>query len=312
MMRMITTRILLVAVLLVSIGAQEARAQTPVTVIPDVVYAVHDGVELKGDLYLPAGDGPFPAMLFVHGGAWIRGNKSGYAGWGQYLASHGYVVFSVTYRLATPTQTTWPQFLLDVKSAVQYLRGNAATYKVDPDRIGASGGSAGGQITAMLALTADMPEFANPYPDPFRDVSTRIKVAAPVYGVYDMVKWWEYTQISRTDMPLEQVFGGTPAQFPDAYRAASPITYVRSDNPNVYIPWFVAWGTDDTVVPEDEHSKVFVKALRQIDASVKSVQVPMAGHFWHSRDEITGDHGLAAGGNNFILDRFMRFLEENL
>lgn len=309
MTRIIAALALTLAVGVAALAPASARAATEVH---DVVYAVHDGVPLRGDLYLPAGDGPFPAMLFVHGGAWIRGNENGYAGWGRYLAARGYAVFSVTYRLATPAQPTWPLFLIDVKSAIQYLRGNAAALRIDPDRIGASGGSAGGQITAMLALTGDMPQFANPYPDPHRHLSTKVKVAAPVYGVFDMVKWWEYTVVSRTDMPLEQTFGGTPAQLPGAYAAASPLTYVTRDNPNAYVPWFVSWGTEDDVVPEHEHSKVFVRELLKIQAPVVQAQVPGAGHFWHSQDEITGEPGLPAGGNDFILDRFMRFLEENL
>ena len=157
-----------------------------------------------------------------------------------------------------------------------------------------------------------MPEFANPYPDPYRHLSTKVKVAAPAYGVFDMFTWWQYTLVSRTDQPLEQTFGGTPAELAAAYRAASPMTYVTPDNANAYVPWFVTWGTEDAVVPEKEHSHVFVKALRQVGAKVTEAQVPLAGHFWHSQDEITGDSGLGAGGNDFILDRFMRFLEENL
>src|SRR6202521_4162192 len=94
-----------------------------------------------------------------------EGSKAGYGNtWGPYLAARGYVVFAIDYRLSTPTQTSWPQALLDCKAGLQYLRGNAAALGVDPNRIGVGGDSAGALLTGMVAVTQDWPAYANQNP----------------------------------------------------------------------------------------------------------------------------------------------------
>src|SRR4051794_41032458 len=104
-----------------------------------VEYATHDGMALLGDLYTPAGPGIYPALLLIHGGAWKTGSRAAYRYWGPYLARHGYVAFSVDYRLTSPGHPMYPQNVHDVKAAVQYLRGMGAAIKVDADRIGVMG-----------------------------------------------------------------------------------------------------------------------------------------------------------------------------
>lgn len=162
----------LIAVLLMAVAAGTAWGQAgdaKFQTMKDVVYAVHDGVSLKGDLYLPAGSGPHPAMMFIHGGGLTGGSKSGYGlTWGPYLAERGYAVFAIDYRLGKQDQSSWPQSLLDCKAGLQYLRGNAAALGVDPQRIGVGGDSAGALLTAMVAVTQDWPAYANRYPgDPY-------------------------------------------------------------------------------------------------------------------------------------------------
>ncbi len=315
-------------------------AWSQITVQQNVVYAIHDGVPLQGDLYLPSSPGPHPAMMYIHGGAWFRGSKAGYGTtWGPYLAARGYVVFAIDYRLATPSQHTWPQVLLDCKAALQYLRGNAAALDLDPERIGVGGDSAGGELSSMLALTQDWPAFANRYPDDtFASVSTKVKVVTPIYGVYDMMAWWKYTTTARTDKPLEQLFGGTPYDRPGPYFEASPMDYVREaaislgsvriPNAGTSIPWFLSWGRDDPIVPADGQSIPFVKALRDAGANVSAVPVPNIGHFWFTASAITGQHGISAcvtgpapgfqvtcagaTPNDFIAEKLLDFLADNL
>lgn len=317
----------------------QVNVQT-INVQTNVTYAVHDGVPLYGDLYLPASAGTHPAMLFIHGGAWFRGSKAGYGTtWGPYLAARGYVVFAIDYRLATPTQHTWPKVLLDCKAALQYLRGNAAALGVDPDRIGVGGDSAGGELSAMLALTQDWPMFANGYPeDAYASVSTKVKVAVPIYGVHDMMAWWKYTTMSRTDQPLEQLFGGTPYEVAGSYFEASPMSYIRESaanlnevlmpNSGTSIPWFLAWGLDDPIVPAAGQSIAFVDALRDAGANVTAVPVPNIGHFWFTASAITGQPGIStcvtgpppvfpvtcagATPNDFIAPKLLQFLADNL
>src|SRR5262252_4076572 len=129
-----------------------------------VAYANHDGVSLAGDLYLPAGAGPHPALVAVHGGGWQAGVRSAFQFWGPYLAERGYALFAISYRLAKRGHKTFPQAVNDVLAAVQFVRGNAAGFRVDPERIGLFGASAGAHLSALAALGASNPLFKGAYP----------------------------------------------------------------------------------------------------------------------------------------------------
>src|SRR5919108_3775165 len=99
---------------------------------PGVTYANHDGIALLGDLYLPAGAGPFPALVAAHGGGWQAGARSTFQFWGAWLAERGHALFAVSYRLAKKGQKMFPQAVQDVVAAVQFVRGNAGTLRLDP------------------------------------------------------------------------------------------------------------------------------------------------------------------------------------
>ncbi|HVH81449.1 MAG TPA: alpha/beta hydrolase, partial [Stellaceae bacterium] len=108
---------------------------------PDICFAVHDGVELLGDLHYPRGLDNAPVLVAAHGGGWQIGDRYVYQHWGPYLASHGYAVFTIEYRLMKPGVKTWPGAAYDVKAAMQYVRANAAKLGVDPHRIALIGDS---------------------------------------------------------------------------------------------------------------------------------------------------------------------------
>src|SRR5262249_24026640 len=91
-------------------------------ILNNLTYATHDGVELKGDLYLPSGPGPFPIIVNVHGGYWRRGSRDTFQYWGPYLAARGYAGFTVSYRLTKPGQKTYPGEVREVRPAVQSVR----------------------------------------------------------------------------------------------------------------------------------------------------------------------------------------------
>lgn len=329
--------------LVLALGATQsqgnAQTETSVQTKKDVVYATHDGVALMGDLYLPMSPGRHPAMMFIHGGGFRAGSKSSYGmSWGPYLAARGYVVFSIDYRLAKPDQPAWPQALLDCKAALQYLRGNSGELGVDPDRIGVGGDSAGGTLSAILAVTQDWVVFADKYPkDDYAGVTTRVKVAVPVYGVYDMMAWEQYTATqSNNTPPLDILFGGPPTKMPRPYFEASPINYIREaakslgfdgiQNSATETPWFVTWGTVDAVAPPGSQSIPFVRALRDAGATVTAVSVPGVGHFWFTSSALTGKQGTpkceeatplkftcsGATPNDYISSQLIDFLAHNL
>jgi acetyl esterase/lipase len=329
----------LIVTLLLAFAVGSAWGQGNVQTKTNVEYAVHDGVSLVGDLYSPASGGPHAAMLFIHGGGFARGSKAGYGNtWGPYLAARGYVVFAIDYRLSKPTQATWPQALLDCKAGLQYLRGNAAALGIDPDRIGVGGDSAGAALAAIVAVTQDFPQFANRYPsDSYASVGTKVKVAVPIYGVYDMTLQQKYESgLTNNPKNLEQFLGGTPNQMAGAYFETSPLNYIReaavslgsvaAPNPGAKIPWFLAWGMADPVVPPAGQSVVFVQALRDAGAAVTAVPVPKTDHFWFPVTPVTGKKGepeceeitpakftcSGATPNDFIVSQLLDFLAHNL
>jgi acetyl esterase/lipase len=330
---------ILIATLLLAFAVGTALGQADVQTKTNVEYAVHDGVSLLGDLYSPTSGGPHAAMLFIHGGGFSRGSKAGYGNtWGPYLAARGYVVFAIDYRLSKPTQTTWPQALLDCKAGLQYLRGNAAALDIDPDRIGVGGDSAGASLAAVVAVTQDFPQFANRYPkDAYASVSTKVKVAVPIYGVYDTIAQQKHESgLANNPKNLEQYIGGAPNQLAGAYFESSPLNYIReaaaslgsvaTPNAGAKISWFLAWGIADPVVPPDGQSIVFVQALRDAGATVTAVAVPKTDHFWFPVTPVTGKKGepaceeitpakfscSGATPNDFIVSQLLDFLAHNL
>src|SRR5436190_7178611 len=128
-----------------------------------VAYATHDGVSLLGDFYLPAGAGPFPALVAVHGGGWQAGARNAFQFWGPYLAARGYVLFAISYRLAKKGQKMFPQAVNDVRAGVQFVRGSAGSLRVDPERIGLFGASAGAHLASLAALGGSS-TFKGAYP----------------------------------------------------------------------------------------------------------------------------------------------------
>ena len=330
--------ILLVTVF-VALAAGGAWGQAAVQTKANVEYAVHDGVSLLGDLYLPPSGAAHPAMIYIHGGGFARGSKAGYGNtWGPYLAERGYVVFAIDYRLSKPNQTTWPQALLDCKAALQYLRGSAATLGIDPERIGVGGDSAGASLAALMAVTQDLPQFANRYPmDANATVSTKVKVAMPIYAVYDMTAQYKYESgLANNPKNLEQFIGGTPSQKAGEYFESSALSYIReastslgsvaTSNAGAKIPWFMAWGMADPVVPPAGQSVTFVQALRDAGVRVTAVPVPKIDHFWFPVTPVTGKKGdpeceeitpakFSCSGptpNDYIVSQLLDFLAHNL
>jgi len=327
----------LIATLLVAVAVGTVWGQNNVQKKTNVEYAVHDGVSLLGDLYLPASGSAHPAIVLIHGGGFLRGSKSALGiTWGPYLAARGYVVFALDYRLAKPEQPAWPQELLDCKAGLQYLRGNAKALGVDPDRIGVGGESAGASLAALVAVTQDMPRFGISYPkDTYATASTKVKVALPMYGVYDMMAQQRHSS-AQGNNGEEQFLGGGPNQVPGAFFESSALNYIReaaaglhslaTPNPGAQIPWFVAWGIEDHVVPPEGQSVAFVKALRDAGANVTAVPVPKSDHYWFSFTSITGKKGepeceepkpgkfscSGATPNDFIVSQLLDFLSKNL
>lgn len=270
-----------------------------------VTYATHDGVALAGDLYQPKGAGPFPALVAVHGGGWQQGVRAAFQYWGKYLAEHGYVLFSVSYRLAKKGHKAFPQAVQDVLAGIQFVRGSAAALKVDPERIGAIGASAGGHLASLAALSGTT--FAGGYPqDQFASVSTKIKALVGIYGVYDLKEMYHrYLMQSPRENNIENFLGASPMENPRLYFEASSINYATVANNHIGV--FLSVGTEDDLVNRATQTDAFLLALKQANFFVRPCIVQGAPHYW-ANDPIDEPGSLPG----FVAPRLVRFLQERL
>lgn len=279
-----------------------------VTIRTAVPYAAHDGETLTGTLYSPKGDGPFPAIVALHGGGWRIATPTVYQYLGPWLAQRGYVVFAPVYRLATPGKKSYPEAVHDVRAAVQFVKGNAADLHVAAERVALMGESAGGHLASLVALAGDEPALMESAPDgAFRRLSTRVKAAITVYGVHDLVAQWRHDLPVRLgDQQLVPLFLGTsPAQDRRLCFEASPISHAVEKNNGA--AFLVAWGTADDIVDCRTQSEPFVEALKQAKFYVRTVGVTGAPHYWLG-DPLT-EEGSYSG---FLAPRLLRFLQTKL
>jgi acetyl esterase/lipase len=275
-----------------------------ITIQNGVAFANHDGVELAGDLYLPKGAKAVPALVAVHGGGWVAGARSAYQYWGPYLAARGIAVFAISYRLATKGKT-FPEAVQDVLAGVQFLRGKAGAFGIDPARIGLLGASAGAHLAALAALGGK--KFAGGYPqDPFAAVDTGVKALVGVYGIYDAVAMWTNYQLQGgRDNNFQKFMGVSPMENRQMYFDASPISYATFANNSIGV--LLVTGTEDDLVDRKLQTDPFQLALKQAGFFVRPCIVPGAPHYW--MNDPIDEPGSLTG---FVAPRLMRFLAEKL
>jgi acetyl esterase/lipase len=229
-------------------------AQMPETlakpIYSDVAYASVSEAQ-KLDLYLPEGSGPFPLVIAIHGGGFMMGDKASpdaISGTDQLLAN-GFAVASINYRLSG--EALAPAQIQDVKAAVRFLRANADTYNLNPEKIGAWGGSAGGSLAALLGTSCGAAELEGADLGN-ADRSSCVQAVVDWYGPIDFLKMDE--QFAGTDCPANhneasspesQLIGGPIQENPDLANLVNAITYVSPDDP----AFFLQHGTADCNVP---------------------------------------------------------------
>lgn len=196
-----------------------------ITAHENIVFGTGGGRDLKLDLYVPSGEGPHPCALVVHGGGWTGGSKEAFRPFAMQLAARGFVVATSQYRLAT--ESPFPGAVEDCKAAVRWLRANAPAYKLDASRIGAVGGSAGGHLVGMVATTSDPAQFEGSGGNATQ--SSALQAAVLMGAGVDQA-----TRAKESPTPIKSqlvFFGGTYAEKPAVYEAASPITHLSPKTP---------------------------------------------------------------------------------
>ena len=234
-----------VFVLMSSLPVRAADIKVPDTVIFEqgVEYSNPDDQHLQLDIARPKdGSGPFPAVLCIHGGGFRAGNRLSYDTLCIKLAERGYVAATMTYRLAPKYQ--FPAAVHDTKAAVRWLRANAAKYHIDPERIGTTGGSAGGHLAQFLGVTQDVPQFEGTGGNP--EQSSHVACVVNVYGPSDFTKSYGKSVDAAEVLPLW--LGGNLQQEYRRHIVASPLYWVTPDA----APTLCIHGTEDKYVAYEQ------------------------------------------------------------
>ena len=217
---------------------------------------------------LPA-DARAPVLFQVHGGGWTVGQKEGQ---GEplmaHLAERGWVCVTANYRLSP--SATWPDLLVDVKKALAWTKATVGQYGGDPDFVAITGGSAGGHLASLAALTPHVTDFQ----PGFEDADTSVVAAVPFYGVYDFVNRHGTGRADIEGFLAKTVFKSQLADDRARWEQASTISHVGPHAP----PFFVLHGTNDSLVPV-EQARTFVDELRKASQqSVVYAELPGAQH----------------------------------
>jgi acetyl esterase/lipase len=238
--------------------------------ITDVVFHEEGRLRLKLDIFRnrshPTGA---PVLLYVHGGAWILGDKREQGiPMMTHLAAHGWLCITANYRLAPRASAT--DQIVDVKRAIAWAKEHAAEYGGDPGFVAISGGSAGGHLSTLAALTANEPTWQ----PGFEHVDTSVSAAVPFYGIYDFTNREGVGQKGMRLFLERKVIKTKLKKDRATWEALSPMYRVRADAP----PCFVVHGTNDTLVPVKQ-ARLFVRLLRDAsDSPVAYAEIPGAQH----------------------------------
>jgi acetyl esterase/lipase len=283
--------LVVLALVLASSGpgrAQEKKPPQPrpeVVVERDVVYGKGGDEDMKLDLAAPKdGKGPFPVIVCLHGGGWKSGKRQDLTSPVplfdkrsiiEEFATRGYVAVTVSYRLSEKAK--FPAQIEDCKAAVRFLRANAVKYRIDPDHFGAVGFSAGGHLVSLLGTTDKNDGLEGKGGN--EDQSSRVQAVVNFFGPGDLTTK-DWSKEVENDM-LVPFLGGTITDKPEAYKRASPITYVTKDDP----PFLFVHGTNDPLV-KLEQSRKMAQALKKAGVTADVLEMVGEGHGW--------------GGNNLL------------
>ena len=248
-----------------------------VKLIPNLEYASPGGHSLLLDLYLPTSiDKPVPVIMFVHGGAWLGGDRHDRTA--VPMAAQGYAVASIEYRLSPVAP--FPAQIEDCKAAIRWLRAHAKAYSLDTTHLGVWGSSAGGHLVALLGTTGDVKELEGDEGN--LDYSSRVQAVCDWFGPTDFqsisaqaaqLPFPSAIKHEAPDSPEARLIGGAVADNPEKARAASPITYISKNDP----PFLIMHGDRDPLVPLAQ-SEEFRDALHKAGVPVSLEVIQGAGH----------------------------------
>jgi acetyl esterase/lipase len=270
------------------------RFEGGVSGLADVTFSVLPGYRpLTLDLYLPPGKATHPLVVYVHGGGWVGGNTRHSGALSDFpralarLASEGFTVASVEYRLSS--EAPFPAQLQDLRAALRYLRANAAKYHIQSDKVAIWGGSAGGQLSALAALSCGDRSLDPVMKDSPAVGSECVQGAVIWYGIFD------FAPMAARPEPAVTALLGCKENCSEAIRRASPITYLDAKDP----PFLLIHGEQDRTVDVSQ-SRNFEAAARKVGLKLRSIYIPAVDHsFVGQSPEVTRKATLEATNATF-------------
>lgn len=245
-----------------------------VRVLRDIEYVAGGGKAQSLDLYLPKSDRPLPLIIWIHGGAWLSGDKERCPA--TQMTARGYAAASLNYRLSH--QAVFPAQIEDCKAAIRWLRAHAREYNLNAGCFGVWGSSAGGHLVALLGTSGGAKALEGGDGNP--GVSSRVQAVCDWFGPTDFTQMEAHALTpgkpfnhNDADSPESRLIGGALQENKDRARAANPITYVTPDDP----PFLIMHGDRDPLVPH--HQSVLLEtALKKAGVEVTFHTVKGAGH----------------------------------
>ena len=249
----------------------------------DVAYAqLHELQKL--DIRVPKDQaGPFPVLIWIHGGGWHQGTKKTVPQWLQQVAAADYAIVSIDYRLS---DQDWPATAADARAAIRWLRANAVEYNLNPNQFGLLGSSAGGHLSGLVSVSSDADVLNGEESLGNWDVSGAVQAVAPFYGPHDFANLDPDRDLSNCADDKEMIHDmeGTPetklldcsptfSSCPELVAEASPITYVDASDP----PSFLVHGLEDCTIAPNQSVRM-ADALSTAGVPTYLSLVPEAGH----------------------------------
>jgi acetyl esterase/lipase len=272
----------ILALLLSLVFLSGTYAQADVTVERNIVYATHEGMDLRLDIAFPIqGKGPLPALIFISGSGWGHWwgpsfDRSQYSSAILKAAKNGYVAIAADYRPTSiraegSVKYPYPCQLIDVRSAVRWLRGHSLTYNIDPSRIGAVGWSSGAHLSLLLGLMGS--ELRIPGEAMDEDLSSTVQAVVSIGGPTDLALLYRESTFLGIADAVSELMGGSPDALGQKYMEASPIHYLHKGS----APILMIQGAADLEVPPDQ-ATLFAARADDIGASVRLILLKYLGH----------------------------------
>jgi acetyl esterase/lipase len=259
----------------------DTRPGTKIVVHRDLVYREGDCENWKLDLAVPEtnGDKLRPAIVVIHGGGWVEGDKSSFTtrkdgtpGNIEDFAECGFVAATINYRLSG--EAAFPAAVEDCKCAVRWLRAHAKEYRIDPEHIGAWGNSAGGHLALMLGMTYKSSGLEGD--GPYQSESSRVQAVVSDSGPIDLIGLYKLDRIKKV---VRKFMDGPPEGDREAkYRQASPSSLIKEDTP----PLLLLYGADDELVPIASADRFVADLGRAGLKDVSYYRLAKVGHCPHS------------------------------